>query len=196
MKLKNTYYIMRHGESEANVKGLIASSPETGKTTFGLTDEGRSQVIENLNNLPIEDYINIVFSSDFLRAVETAEIAADILGTGEVMLHEALRERFFGEYDGKSDEFYDKIWKIDRECPSEYPRGIESPGSVKNRISEFIKNSESLYEGEGILLVSHGDTLQITGAFFRGIDPCRHREINHLDKAEIRKLEPGKNFFI
>ena len=192
MKLKNTYYIMRHGESEGNVKGLIVSSPETGKTSFGLTAKGRSQVIDSLNNLPVQDYINIVFSSDFLRAVETAEIAADILGTGEVKLHEALRERFFGEYDGKSDENYDEIWEIDRECPSEYPRNIEPPSSVKNRVAEFIKNLESLYKDEGILLVSHGDTLQITGALFRGLDPCRHREIEHLDKAEIRKLEPGE----
>ncbi len=40
---KNTYLIMRHGESEANVADLVVSNPDIGCAKYGLTPLGKSQ---------------------------------------------------------------------------------------------------------------------------------------------------------
>ncbi|CAI8009844.1 hypothetical protein GBAR_LOCUS6566 [Geodia barretti] len=44
--LRNRIFIMRHGQSEANARGLIVCSPDVGCSSYGLTDLGRSQVLE------------------------------------------------------------------------------------------------------------------------------------------------------
>ena len=39
---------MRHGESEANVAGVIVSDPEQGCHGYGLTEKGRLQVLHSV----------------------------------------------------------------------------------------------------------------------------------------------------
>lgn len=44
--LRNRYFfVMRHGESEANVLGVAVGDPRRGLEGFGLTDMGRRQAI-------------------------------------------------------------------------------------------------------------------------------------------------------
>ena len=44
--LRNTYRVMRHGQSKANVSGVIVSSIETDRRgDFGLSELGREQVL-------------------------------------------------------------------------------------------------------------------------------------------------------
>jgi hypothetical protein len=43
-KKHNAFFGIRHGESEANVAGLIVSAPEVGTQKYGLTERGRRQV--------------------------------------------------------------------------------------------------------------------------------------------------------
>jgi len=56
MSLKNIYYIMRHGESEANTRGLIISSPERGTSSYGLTPN-LHRSIEHLDKAEIRKLI-------------------------------------------------------------------------------------------------------------------------------------------
>ena len=52
------------------------------------------------------------------------------------------------------------------------------------------KRLESGYQDDGriILLVSHGDTLQITLTAYAGIAPERHRSLEHLSNCDVREL--------
>ena len=43
-QLKNTYFVLRQGKSEANVKGIIISNLIEGKVSYGLVEEGKKQV--------------------------------------------------------------------------------------------------------------------------------------------------------
>ena len=88
-KLRNRYFILRHGESEANKEDVISSNPDIATKIHGLTERGKEQArnaapmfMNMLNsdkdslspdrsNTPI--HIKII-SSDFTRAKETAEI--------------------------------------------------------------------------------------------------------------------------
>jgi broad specificity phosphatase PhoE len=76
---RNRYYGLRHGESEANVAGVISSDPAVGTTTHQLTKTGAVQarraasaLIETLgrDNLSAERCVFV--SSDFTRARQTA----------------------------------------------------------------------------------------------------------------------------
>ena len=49
VELNSQYFIMRHGESTANVEGIIVSTPENGVTKYGLSEEGQAQVKQSIN---------------------------------------------------------------------------------------------------------------------------------------------------
>ena len=57
-----------------------------------------------------------------------------------------------------------------------------------DRSTAFIVDLERRYSGRDILLVSHGDTLQILRAGFLRMNPSQHRSLPELKTAEIRRL--------
>jgi broad specificity phosphatase PhoE len=63
---------------------------------------------------------------------------------------------------------------------------------VLDRATALVADLERRYSGRDVLLVSHGDTLQILQAGFARMDPAAHRRLPHLGVAEIRPLRLGK----
>ena len=53
----------------------------------------------------------------------------------------------------------------------------------------FITECETSFSGQSLLLVSHGDALQILQTTFQKEDASRHRSQQHLETAEIRRLK-------
>lgn len=193
--LRNEYIAVRHGESEANVAHLISSDPTIGTKIHGLSPFGREQVAERtrsfLQTLPSETKDFLIISSDFRRARETAEILqSNLPSPASIELDPRLRERYFGIYDGRSDENYLLIWKNDEENPEKNRQDqVESVESVRERSTALIKDLEEKYQNRTIFLVSHGDALQILQtAFHRWPNANQQRHLPHLDRAEFRKL--------
>lgn len=190
--LKNHYFLMRHGKSKANDQHLIVSHPEHGLAGYGLTDEGIAQATASVTQYRDQgklDASTMIVTSDFLRTRETAEIARKILGVEEVSISELLRERNFGEYELQSAQMYQEIWDAeDANDPLFTTRDVESTASVAQRTSQLIRDLEEEYDGETILLVSHGDTLQILQTVFQGISPALHLTIPHMMTGEIREV--------
>tara|TARA_R110000822_G_scaffold159476_17_gene299351 strand:+ start:1231 stop:1914 length:684 start_codon:yes stop_codon:yes gene_type:complete len=189
--LSNRYFVMRHGQSEANVAGIIVSNPAVGCASYGLTETGKQQAAKSISqSLQLEDTIRI-YSSDFLRAKETAEIVHKLLH-GKHPLHftPQLRERFFGDLNGLGDNNYQKVWTLDQTDPNHHQYGVESANQVVTRTKGLIDELESQFENETILLVAHGDVLQLLQTWFQGVCASQHRQLPHLDTAEIRHLKP------
>ena len=98
-KLRNRYFILRHGESEANKADVISSNPNIATKIHGLTEQGKEQAKnaapalfnilrqqKEIISHGIESFetnfepITIkIISSDFTRAIETAEKFRDSL---------------------------------------------------------------------------------------------------------------------
>ncbi len=96
-KLRNRYYIMRHGESEANKLGIVSSTFRVSIAQHGLTEKGVAQAsssgepvkrllvasdadLEKKEEIPSLDSENILYyASDFARAYETAFFSRDAL---------------------------------------------------------------------------------------------------------------------
>lgn len=200
--LQNRYVLVRHGESEANVARLISSNPEVGTKTHGLTSQGCSQVLQNtqlfLRDNPCCDNA-IIIASDFRRARETADILAsqlpNFLSRGQsVQLDPRLRERFFGIYDGQSDEKYACIWDNDQKDPAQnIADQVESVDSVRERTTALIKELHEKYSDTTFFLVSHGDSLQILQTAFKCMPNAnQHRTLPHLERAEFRPVVLNK----
>ena len=78
-----------------------------------------------------------------------------------------------------------QMMRVEKTDPSTL---VESVTQVLDRGLACIRETETAHSGRTILLVSHGDILQILMTAFQGWPPHRHRELPHLDTAEIRKL--------
>lgn len=120
-KLRHRYMALRHGQSTANVAGIVSSNPAVATVDHGLTELGREQAAGAVGALAAgltwgggrggPTHV-VVYSSDFTRAWETAEIFCAGLreewaATGKLVIgpcrEPRLRERWFGEFDGGPD---------------------------------------------------------------------------------------------
>ena len=160
----------------------------------------------------------ILLASDLLRAKETAEIVRDkLLQAGiplvqvsfpegvdvpqGLALEPRLRERWFGEWDESSDQNYPHVWKDDAIDPDHTHRGVESVNQVVTRTTSCIcewdgrlslsrpKSQGEKYGRCMVICVAHGDVLQILQTAFAKMDPAKHRSLDHLETAKLRKLE-------
>jgi isoleucyl-tRNA synthetase len=168
----NTYFLMRHGESERQKLNIVSSWPE--KKPLPLTVKGRKDVEKVATELKTKK-VDLIFSSDLLRTKETAEIVAKELGI-EVFLDKRLRENDTGIHNGKGIEDAVAIFKREGETPTEHymrrfeighPEG-ENWMDVQKRVHEFIRDMENKYPEKRILVVSHGLPLLLFEASTEG----------------------------
>ena len=182
-ELKNSYYLLRHGQSTANVAGIISSARSlAGSTKHGLTElgwtQGRSSA-KPLLNLINKDGNNgkkvFFYSSPFARARQTAEACLQGLDeckdeinesnleiVRDIGIDDGLMERYFGRLDGKALMTYAYVWPVDMFDPTHTAFEVESVSEVATRVGEAILRIEDKHEGDVIVLASHADTLQIT----------------------------------
>ncbi len=183
---RNRYFLMRHGESLANLADRIVSLPENGVENFGLSDLGREQAESSARASGLHP--DLVVCSDFLRTRQTAEIAAEAMGTTNLSVHPGLRERGFGQLEGQSGDDYLKVWAEDERDPEHTLFGVESATALAMRSVAVLDELESLHAGKVIVLVSHGDTLRLLQLDAAGRPLTEHLNVRLFAPAEIREL--------
>lgn len=172
--LQNKYWVLRHGKSIPNEKGIIVSSMDNGVLDeYKLASEGINQAqlagemfVKELkeNDLSIKD-VRICYSP-FSRTRHTAEVVASILGLPfegpQCKAVKDLHERYFGpSFELMSHDKYADIWALDEKDPFERTEGGESVADVVSRLANALLTIETEFQGCAVLVVSHGDPLQI-----------------------------------
>lgn len=160
MKNKNfcTIYLTRHGETEWNEKKLIQ-----GHTDIPLNTKGKKQAkllgkqLKNIN-------FNAVFSSDLLRAEDSAEIIIKEKDM-TVIKTRKLRERFFGRFEGKSlgemRKAFGEVMLVTKEKQKKLEiYDVENDEEIIARLIPFMKKTAKQYIGKKILMVTHGGLLR------------------------------------
>ena len=160
MKLRNTYYFLRHGESLKNVKDFESCWPE--KRRAPLTSKGKQEA-KKAGLEAKSKKIGLIFYSDLLRTKQTAEIVGKILDV-RLKPDKRLREINIGVFNGRSVKSFGKFWdKEEKYSPLQYysrrykipsPRG-ENYRDLEERLASFIKEVEKNHKGKKILIVSH-----------------------------------------
>lgn len=197
-------FIVRHGETELNGKGIIQCQADT----YSINNNGRNDARylgELFSSFPD---IDIIISSPLKRAVATASIIASFIHKSIVIIDD-LQEMAGGnansmtvsEFEAmqfnpplifkgavSNNDFFVKDGKTIRSSLMlndleyqnfSYPNG-ESKASVKNRFQNSIINFVSKYPlYKNIIVVSHGFTIK---SFIAGI-PDLHdfKMMNHRD---------------
>lgn len=151
-------YLIRHGESEANRKGLYQGP------NMPLSEEGIKQahaLAERLKN----HNINIIYSSPMLRAKQTAEIISGKLKIS-VEYWESLREiRTPSEIWGKSAKDEEGI-KIGELIKNKFLDGEgrysdeETFEELNKRAIKVLEHLLSHHEDQNVLCVSHGTMIK------------------------------------
>lgn len=180
---RNRYLLMRHGHSQANQQGLIISSPERGLNDFGLSAMGEQQLAKAVAEWGWPAPSRVVHS-DFLRTTQTAARVASAFKL-ERVVDKRLRERFFGDFEGQADAHYPDVWALDSLDAGHCQHQVEAVSSVAARMSAVMEGLEQQYDGETILLVSHGDPLQILLTALAKKPLTQHREQPALLPASV-----------
>ncbi len=166
MKLRNTYYLLRHGESLKNIKGFESCWPE--KTKVPLTKKGERDA-KKVAGEAKRKKIDLIFSSDILRTKQTAGILGKTLDI-KPKFDKRLREINIGIFNGQSIKDYGKFWNGGKNLlPIEhYARRFRIPApkgedyrDVEKRLSSFIKETEKRYKGKNIVIVGHSRPLTL-----------------------------------
>lgn len=185
---RNCYFLMRHGESMANLADRIVSLPENGLQDYGLSVLGREQAASSAASSGLGPDTLLV-ASDFLRTRQTAEIAARALGATSITFDAGLRERAFGQLEGQSGDDYLKVWQEDEKDPEHTLFGVESARALADRLGAVLERLEQEYRGRTILLVSHGDPLRFLQLQSSGRPLTEHLRVRLFSPAEVRPLD-------
>ncbi|MEX2033030.1 MAG: class I tRNA ligase family protein [Candidatus Colwellbacteria bacterium] len=150
---KNKFFVLRHGEAEHNLKGMLASGPEDNGRISHLTEKGRREAEAAAKKLAGKK-IDVIFTSPYKRAMETAEIIARSI-KAEVMSDNRLREIDAGEFNWKTIEEYHGFFTGPLERFIKAPQGGETWAEVRRRVFGFILDVNGRYENKNILIVGH-----------------------------------------
>lgn len=144
-------FLIRHGESTANVEGLV-----TGSINTPLTAIGRRQVEKLYSQQISQMSFDVIFSSPAKRALETTDI---LFPNSDIIVTDALLETDAGEVSewslAKFNQHYPDFW-THFEPNRSYPGG-ESHYDLYVRVNEWMDTYLIKYKEAGnIAIVTHG----------------------------------------
>ena len=166
-----TVYLLRHGETEENVKHILQ-----GHMPGTLTEIGKAQaraLAEDVRNLNPDK----VVCSDLKRCTDTYDILkAEIPTLPEIITTKLLRERGWGAATGMIADGKTRI---------EIPKDAETVKQMKARAQVFIDYIKSTYPDQRILAITHGLFCRVIQCVLRGVEIS---DITPMKNAEIRKI--------
>jgi broad specificity phosphatase PhoE len=165
----NTFYIVRHGETENNRAGRLSGWIDTALTEDGL--KPTEKVIAKLSALHIDE----IYSSDMGRAFVTAYVVARGLRfTKEIKRLPGLREVNYGDaanmLRAKAYELYPGL---DRDTHYTPPNG-ESLDHMQKRVFQTIDELNRQHTDAVIVLVCHSGVMAALRASHIGQDFGEH----------------------
>jgi broad specificity phosphatase PhoE len=165
----NTFYIVRHGETENNRAKRLSGWIDTPLTDVGLLPT--EKVIVKLKNVEIDH----IYSSDMGRAFITAYVVARGLGfADEIVRLPGLREVNYGVAANMlKDDAYQLYPKLDRDTHYTPPDG-ESLDHMQKRVFGAIDDLNKRHTGSTIVLVCHSGVMAALRAMHIGQDFGAH----------------------
>lgn len=157
--------LVRHGQSEWNLKNLFTGWRDPGLTEKGVEEAKRAgQTLKDRNLV-----FDIAFTSDLSRAQDTLTLILEGIGQTdlETIRDKALNERDYGDLTGLNKDDARKkwgdeqvhIWRRSFDVP---PPGGESLKDTADRVLPYFQTHilPRVKGGETVLVSAHGNSLR------------------------------------
>jgi len=187
--MTGTLILVRHGESEWNLKNLF-----TGWRNPDLTEKGIGEARAAGQALKAKGFsFDTTFTSALKRAQHTLDLILEEMGIENVTIvrNQALNERDYGDLSGLNKDDARKkwgeeqvlIWRRSYDVP---PPGGESLKDTAERTLPYYKAQiePRVAAGETILVAAHGNSLRALVMAIEGLTPAE------ILKREIATGEP------
>jgi uncharacterized phosphatase len=168
-----TILLARHGETDWNVDRRVQGHSDT-----PLNDTGRDQA-KALGDELANVEIDAVYSSDLMRAHETARLVAQPRGLDVTAIPD-LRERHFGTWEGLTDE----------EIFSRFPEAREGPWGdgetreqMADRVLAALHRIAETHPNASVLVVSHGGPLRAV------LTHCGIDGVGRIENCRVVRVE-------
>ncbi|MCX6458954.1 MAG: histidine phosphatase family protein [Actinobacteria bacterium] len=156
-----TVFVMRHGQSEGNVARIWTSA----RAGYPLTDLGREQARAAAVPL-LSRNVSTVYGSPLVRAQQTAEEVAGVLGLSPLVL-EGVEELHVGVHEGQHDDDVAPIamevfgrWLGEGDFDHGFEGG-ETGREIAERMSAALNEVADAHPGEAVVVVSHGGSMAV-----------------------------------
>jgi broad specificity phosphatase PhoE len=169
-----TIYLVRHGESEANARGLLAGS----NLDTPLTQKGEEQARQTGQSLKGRQ-VDLVVSSPLSRTYVTANIIAEVIGfTHHIVTNDLLLERDFGDASGQPrQKGYDML-------DNGTAIGAETLQQLHGRVIATFKWLEQL-PADHMVVVTHAGYAQMIKVVANGGSWEHFMQHSPLGNAEV-----------
>ena len=163
--MDNVLVLVRHGQSEWNLKNLFTGWKDPDLTEQGVGEANKAGELLKGEGLSFD----IAFTSDLTRAQRTLSLILDKLGQQslETLKDQALNERDYGDLTGlNKDDAREKwgeeqvhIWRRSYDVP---PPGGESLKDTAARVMPYYEEKivPEVKAGKNVIVAAHGNSLR------------------------------------
>jgi 2,3-bisphosphoglycerate-dependent phosphoglycerate mutase len=157
--------LVRHGQSEWNLKNLF-----TGWKDPDLTEQGITEANEAARKLKAQGLVfDVAFTSALIRAQHTLDLMLDVLGQKGIPVHKhlALNERDYGDLSGLNKDDARKKWGEEQVHVWRRSFDVAPPGgeSLKDTLARTLpyyvqEILPCVLRGQRTLVSAHGNSLR------------------------------------
>ncbi len=179
-----TIITIQHTQSVHHTNGMVGSWTDWELSELGVA---QAEKIGEKLKAELSGRTFVMYSSDLLRAKQTAEHVGKHLGLTTILKKE-LRERNLGKCCGKSVQWLrENLECQEKTIDDRLFSDAESRRDEWNRLKPFFEEIMANDE-ENIILVSHGDLLSVFNAMFLGLD------VESMNTCELFGLSGGVSY--
>ena len=173
-------YVVRHGQTIVNAKGLINA-----RNIIGINKTGKKEA-ENAAEQMEKTKIDLIFCSPLRRTKQTCKI----INKNKIKV---LYDRRILERDSRSMQF-EKIEKLDSEewyniDKTKVYKNSEGFKSILDRVKNFLEEVKIKYSDKSILIVTHGDVCKAIYSYLNNITDAKEISLFKQGNCEIKKYD-------
>ena len=179
-----TIITIQHTQSVHHTNGMVGSWTDWELSELGVEQANR---IGKRLKAELSEKKFVMYSSDLLRAKQTADIVGQYLGLIPILRTE-LRERNLGKCCGKSVQWLrENLEMQEKTIDDRLFSDAESRRDEWNRLQPFF-DEVMTSDDENIIIVSHGDLLSVFNTMFLGLS------IETINTSEMFGLAGGVSY--
>lgn len=179
-----TIITIQHTQSMHHTNGMVGSWTDWELSELGMQ---QANIIGEKLKAELLDKKFVMYSSDLLRAKQTAENIGKHLGISPILRIE-LRERNLGRCCGKSVQWLRENFEMqEKTIDDRLFSDAESRRDEWNRLKPFF-DEVMKSDNENIIIVSHGDLLSVFNTMFLGLN------VESINTSEMFGLAGGVSY--